>query len=106
MSKIVTHPYDVVDYLRTVDDRAAYLDACLDEAKGDDGFVARALGDIVRAQGADEVAFKVGLSPAALQIALSGQHPLDLDFILRLLRALGLHLHVRPNHGEEPPHEA
>ena len=35
---------------------AAYLDACIDESDGDSAFIAKALGDIARAQGMSKVA--------------------------------------------------
>ena len=51
MKKTQTFPYDVVDYLSTPEDCAAYLDACIEESNGDAAFIARALGDIARAKG-------------------------------------------------------
>lgn len=35
---------------------AAYLEACIEEADGDAGFIAKALGDIARAKGMSQVA--------------------------------------------------
>lgn len=43
--------YDVADHLRTPKEMAAYLDAWLEEAPGDSAGIARALGDITRAEG-------------------------------------------------------
>lgn len=40
--------YDVVDYLKSREDVAAYLDACLEEAGHDSTFIATALADIDR----------------------------------------------------------
>jgi probable addiction module antidote protein len=51
MSKISIRRYDVAEHLRTPEEMAAYLEACLEEADGDAAFVAKALGDIARAQG-------------------------------------------------------
>ena len=51
MIKIVTSPYDVAEHLRTPEEMAAYLEACMEEAPGDAAFVAKALGDIARCQG-------------------------------------------------------
>ena len=34
MTKTVTTPYDVAEHLRTLEEMAAYLDACLEEADG------------------------------------------------------------------------
>lgn len=51
MNKTITHRYDVADHLRTPEEMAAYLEACLEEADGDAAFVTKALGDIARAKG-------------------------------------------------------
>jgi len=56
MAKTITTRYDVAEYLRTPEDMAAYLEACLEEADGDAAFVAKALGDIARAKGMSQVA--------------------------------------------------
>ena len=44
MKKTVTTRYDVAEHLRTPVEMAAYLEACLEEAGGDAGFIAKALG--------------------------------------------------------------
>jgi Predicted transcriptional regulator len=41
MRKTKATRYDVVEYLRTPEEMAAYLEACLEEANGDAAFVAR-----------------------------------------------------------------
>lgn len=46
MAKTTTTRYDVADHLRTPEEMAAYLEACLEEADGDAAFIAKALGDI------------------------------------------------------------
>ncbi len=48
--KTTTSPYDVAEHLRTHEEMAAYLEACIEEADGDAAFIAKALGDIARAQ--------------------------------------------------------
>ena len=48
MAKTVTTRYDVAEHLRTPEEMAAYLEACMEEAHGDAAFVARALGNITR----------------------------------------------------------
>jgi probable addiction module antidote protein len=62
MSKTVTSPYDVAEHLRTPEEMASYVEACLDEADGDAVFIAKALGDIARAKGMSRVARDAGLS--------------------------------------------
>ena len=75
---------------------AAYLEACLDEAKGDAAFIAKALGDIARARGMAQVARDSGLSRESLYKALSGERSPDFDTILKVVSALGLRLHAEP----------
>jgi len=50
MPKTRTTRYDVAEHLRTPEEMAAYLEACLEEANGDAAFIAKALGDIARAR--------------------------------------------------------
>ena len=47
--KTSTTRYDVAEHLRTPDETAAYLEACLEEVHSDAAFIAKALGDITRA---------------------------------------------------------
>ena len=51
---------DVAGHLRTPEEMAAYLEACMEEANGDAAFIAKALGDIVRANGITQVALDAG----------------------------------------------
>ena len=92
MTKTVTSPYDVAEHLRTPEEMAAYLEACMEEADGDAAFVAKALGDIARAKGMSRVASDAGLSRESLYKALSGERKPTLDTVLRVLGALGLKL--------------
>ena len=94
MSKIVTTRYDVAEHLRTPEEMAAYLEACLDEADGDATFIAKALGDIARAKGMSQVARDAGLSRESLYKALSGERSPSFDTILKVMAALGLKLHA------------
>jgi len=50
-ARVRTVPYDVAGQLRTPQEMAAYLDAWLEGAPDDMAGIARALGDIARAQG-------------------------------------------------------
>ena len=54
--KTVTSPYDVAEHLRTPEEMAAYLEACIEEADGDAAFIAKALGDIARARRMSQIA--------------------------------------------------
>ena len=90
--KTTTTLYDVAEHLRTPEDMAAYLEACIEEADGDAAFIAKALGDIARAQGMTQVARDSGLSRESLYQALSGERSPSFDTILKVVTALGLKL--------------
>jgi probable addiction module antidote protein len=90
--KTTTTLYDVAEHLRTPEEMAAYLEACIEEADGDAAFIAKALGDIARAQGMSQVARDSGLSRESLYKALSGERSPSFDTILKVVTALGLKL--------------
>jgi probable addiction module antidote protein len=94
MKKTTTTRYDIAEHLRTPEEMAAYLEACLEEAKGDAAFIAKALGDIARAKGMTQVARDAGLSRESLYKALSGDRAPGFDTILKVIGALGLQLHA------------
>ncbi len=94
MTKTKTSRYDVAEHLRTPEEMAAYLEACIEEADGDAAFVAKALGDIARAKGMAQVARDAGLSRESLYKALSGDRSPGFDTILKVIGALGLELHT------------
>jgi probable addiction module antidote protein len=95
MRKTNTTRYDVAEHLRTPEEMAAYLEACLEEANGDAAFIAKAIGDIARAKGMAQVAKDAGLSRESLYKALSGERSPDFETILKVLGALGLKLHAK-----------
>jgi probable addiction module antidote protein len=92
--KITTTRYDVAEHLRTPEEMAAYLEACIEEADGDAAFIAKALGDIARAKGMSQVARDAGLSRESLYKALSGERAPSFDTILKVINALGIKLHA------------
>jgi probable addiction module antidote protein len=94
MRRTKTTRYDVAEHLRTPEEMAAYLEACLEEAKDDAAFIAKALGDIARAKGMTQVARDAGLSRESLYKALSGERSPDFDTILKVVNALGIRLHA------------
>jgi probable addiction module antidote protein len=96
MSKTKTLRYDVAEHLRTPEEMAAYLEACIEESHGDASFVAKALGDIARAKGMSAVAREAGLSRESLYKALSGDRMPGFDTILKVVKALGIELHASP----------
>jgi probable addiction module antidote protein len=94
MNKTATRRYDVAEHLRTPEEMAAYLEACLEEADGDAALIAKALGDIARSKGMTQVARDAGVSRESLYKALSGERIPDFSTILKVTNALGLRLHA------------
>ena len=94
MNKTKTTRYDVAEHLRTPEEMAAYLEACMEEANGDATFIAKALGDIARAKGMASVARETGLSRESLYKALSGERTPSFDTILKVVNVLGIKLHA------------
>ena len=97
MPKTMTTPWDPAEHLKTNEDMAAYLEAAL--AEGDSNLVAAALGDIARAKGMTDIARQTGLGRESLYKALSpGGNP-EFSTVLKVVKALGLRLHVTGEHG-------
>ena len=90
--KTKTRRWDVVDYLETGEDMAAYLEAALEA--GDASLVSAALGDIARAKGFAEISRQTGLGRAGLSRALSADGKPELSTVLKVVHALGLKLHA------------
>jgi probable addiction module antidote protein len=91
----VTHPWDVVDYLKTEEDVIAYLEAAFED--GDPALIVAALGDVARARGMSRVAGEAGLGRESLYKALSPTGNPEFATVLKVLNALGLQLHVQPS---------
>jgi probable addiction module antidote protein len=87
--------WDCAEYLKTKEDMAEYLDACMEEAGDDPAFIAKALGVIARARGMTQVARDSGLSRESLYRALSGEGNPEFGTILKVIKALGLKLHAQ-----------
>ena len=100
MAKTTTTKYDVAEHLRTPEEMAAYLEACIEEAQGDATFIAKALGDIARAKGMSQVARDAGLSRESLYKALSGERSPGFDTVLKVIGALGLGLRAEVVHTD------
>ena len=84
--------FDVADYLKTARHRAAYLEACVDQAPGDVAFLAKALGDVARARGMTRVAKEAGVTRESLYRSLSPAGNPELATVLRVARSLGVRL--------------
>jgi probable addiction module antidote protein len=92
MSKTQTTPWDMADHIQSEENVIDYLEAALED--GDPALVAATLGDIARARGMPEIARESGLGRESLYKSLSPDGNPELATILKVVRALGLQLHV------------
>ena len=67
--------YDTADYLKTEEDMALYLDACIEEDPGDGSLIRTALGSIARAKGMSQLARDTGISREGLYRGIIGDRP-------------------------------
>lgn len=85
MSTIKLRKWDSDEHLKTDEDMAMYLEACLEEAGDDAAFIAKALGTIARAKGMTQLAKDTGLGRESLYKALSGEGNPSFATILKVL---------------------
>jgi len=85
-------PYDPAANLDTEERMVALLEAALED--GHPQVIAAALGAIARAQGMARIAKETGLNQKSLYRALSGEGNPELETFIKVVRALGLHLHA------------
>ncbi|BDT78404.1 addiction module antidote protein [Polynucleobacter yangtzensis] len=84
--------FDVVDYLKTEKDIAAYLSAVLED--GDPALFVAAIGDIARAKGMTEIAKKSGVTRESLYRALKVEARPRFETVTRVVQALGMKLSI------------
>jgi len=90
---IATRPFDAANYLDTAADQVDLLSDALDS--GDPRTIAYALGAVARARGGiAKLAEDSGLSRQALHKALSEKGNPTLETVLKVLKALGLHMRI------------
>lgn len=90
MARTKTRRWDAAEHLKSDADRAAYLEAALED--GDPALVAAALGDIARAIGMSGVAKRTGLGRESLYKSLSPDGNPEIATVLKVLKAIGLRL--------------
>ena len=88
--------HDSADYLTSVEDAAAYLEAAVAEARDDPALVTQALGVIARSGNVSELARRAGMSREGLNKALSADGNPSFATIVKVARALGLRIHFEP----------
>ena len=92
--KTKLYKWKIEDSLKTPEDRAAYIEAAMEE--NDPEFMAIALGDVAKAEGMSKVARKAKVTRENLYRALApGGNP-TIATMMRVLKALGLTIRVAP----------
>jgi probable addiction module antidote protein len=86
--------WDPVDHLKTDEDMALYLDACLEEDPGDGLVGCAALNDLAQVRGMSYLARDTGISREGLYKALSPSGNPEFSTVLKVIKALGLKLHT------------
>lgn len=94
MKRITTSLWDASDHLNTKEEIIAYVEAALED--GDPSLISAVLGDVARSKGMTQIARETGLGRESLYKALSHDGNPEFATILKVIKALGLQLHVIP----------
>ena len=89
---VKTSIFDSADYLKTDQDMAAYLNACLEE--NEPALMAHAVGVVARARGMAQLAKDAHLSRESLYKALSADGNPSFATMMKVIEALGLKMTV------------
>ena len=89
-----TFPYDTAEFLDTDEKTALYIEAVLQD--GDPALIRDAVGTVARARGMTQIGRETALSRESLYKALSTDGNPGFDTVVRVLKALGLTLSVKP----------
>ena len=90
-----TKKFDIAEYLEDEDMMNEYLNTVLEE--GDSNDIQVALGHIAKAIGMSRIAEQTGMSRPSLYKALSENAKPQFDTILKVLRAIGGNLKLKPS---------
>ena len=93
---IKTKNFDVADFLDDEETIAEYLNMALEDSNPE--MLLIAVKNIARARGMAQLAQDAGLGRESLYKALSEGAKPRYDTVLKVLRALGVKLHVEPIH--------
>ena len=96
--------WDVTNYLQTAEDIRVYIEVACEDDPGDGSLIRSALQDVTRAQNMSGLARQVGMSRAGLYKTLSPNGNPSFATIMRLTRALGMQVVIRPMPTEKSPH--
>jgi probable addiction module antidote protein len=85
--------WDSAAYLKTDEDISLFWEASMEEAGEDPAFITAALATIAKAHGMMALARETGLTREGLYKALSPNGNPEFATVMKVIRALGLHLH-------------
>lgn len=91
---MATTKFDIADYLDSEEMIAEYLNTVLEDGESSDLIVA--IGHIAKAIGMTKIAEKTGMSRPSLYKALSDGSKPQFDTIMKVLKAIGGQIQVRP----------
>ena len=86
--------WDAAEHLRTPEDARLYLEACAEEDPGDGSLIRAALNDIARSGNMSRLAREIGMSREGLYKALSDNGNPSFATVMRITRALGMHVRI------------
>lgn len=92
--RVKTKEFNVLDYLKTEEDYAEYLNAAVEEGNPD--LLQMAIGNIARAKGMTSVAEDAGLGRESLYKALRAEANPSFKTIAKVAKALGLKITFVP----------
>ena len=94
--------WDPANYIEDEEDARLYLEAVAEEDPGDGSLIRSALCDVARARNMSGLARRVGISRAGLYKTLSPDGNPSFATIMRLTRALGVQVVLRPIPPDHP----
>jgi len=89
-----TTKFDIADYLDSEETIAEYLNTVLEDGDSSDLIVA--IGHIAKSIGMSKIAEKTGMSRTSLYKALSDGAKPQFDTIMKVLKAIGGQINVKP----------
>jgi probable addiction module antidote protein len=89
-----TTKFDIADYLESKEMIAEYLNTVLEEGSSSD--IINAIGHIAKAMGMSKIAEETGMSRPSLYKALSEGAKPHFETIMKVLKAIGGQLNVKP----------
>lgn len=90
-----TTKFDIAEYLNDEEMVQEYLNAVLEDGNAQE--IVTALGHVAKAIGMSKIAQQTGLSRPSLYKALSPESKPQFETILKVLRAVGKNLQLKPS---------